>query len=929
MFTLCAEDVLQAQPNAADAPPGLVGEYFTIGNPPGDFPNLTTIKPMLVRVDKDLDFESVDNDFAETNMNENFCVRWTGTLRIEKPGKYTIFTESDDGSRVYIGGRQIVDNGGVHGMVEKSGTVELAKGDYPVKVEYFQGGGGAGMKLSWQTPDGKREIIPLKALFHPKGSENIALDKNAPKPGVKVERVLTKYDLMDYGPFLSETITARFPGENTMVKGTVIRLTPDKKAAICYDPETLRVGLAWSGKFLKMATGRDGIEGNPTVEGDPAFGTKKNSPGWAKGDNWADPREKKVGSLPHDWAQYKGLYLNGENVTLYYTVGGKKVLEMPSFEVKDGLEIYTRSFTADATGTQGLLVAEQDKVTGRLAKLDNPGSGNETAGSADGSLAVLESSGKTIAAYVNGVTGATWEVATNQATSSLRLKLPAHENTLNFKVLYWAGPSADLGKFAQTVKATSPARDLTEQTKAGRTRWNEKITSVGTLGGDATSYVLDNLNVPEKNPWGAYMRLTGIDFLPGGRIAVSTMSGDVWIASNVDSELKNIEWHRFATGLFQPLGLKVVDGLIYLNCRDQITCLHDLNNDGEADFYECFNNDMQIGPVYHEFHLDLQTDSQGNFYFMEGSNLSSNGTIHNGTLLKLSKDGTKLEVYAIGFRAPNGMGIGPGDIITTSDNQGNWQPECPVQIIEKGGFYGFHLDNYAETKTRPRNKPIVWMPMKADNSSGGQVWVTSDKWGALKGEMLHLSYGQSSLFHIMYEKVGEDYQGGAVRFPLQFTSGLMRGRFSPEDGQLYIAGMRGWQTNGQRDPGCYRVRYTGKPVNTALHYHITKTGMEIEFTNPLDPQEANDAGNYSGEWWGVIGTEQYGSKEFKISDPKKEGHEPIVVKSAKLSADGKKVALEIQDIKAVTNINVKYKLKAADGTAIKEEIDATINRMPE
>ena len=60
--------------------------------------------------------------------------------------------------------------------------------------------------------------------------------------------------------------------------------------------------------------------------------------------------------------------------------------------------------------------------------------------------------------------------------------------------------------------------------------------------------------------------------------------------------------------MFQPLGLKVVKGDIYVAGRDQITRLKDLNRDGEADFYENFNNDTVVTPKYHEFVLDLQRE---------------------------------------------------------------------------------------------------------------------------------------------------------------------------------------------------------------------------------------------------------------------------------------------------------------------------------
>jgi glucose/arabinose dehydrogenase len=90
--------------------------------------------------------------------------------------------------------------------------------------------------------------------------------------------------------------------------------------------------------------------------------------------------------------------------------------------------------------------------------------------------------------------------------------------------------------------------------------------------------------------------------------------------------LENVSWKRYAAGLFQALGLKIVDNQVYVLGRDQITRLHDLNNDGEADFYENFNNDMQVTPGFHEFAFDLQTDPDGNFYFSKGGPVNPGGS---------------------------------------------------------------------------------------------------------------------------------------------------------------------------------------------------------------------------------------------------------------------------------------------------------------
>jgi len=89
--------------------------------------------------------------------------------------------------------------------------------------------------------------------------------------------------------------------------------------------------------------------------------------------------------------------------------------------------------------------------------------------------------------------------------------------------------------------------------------------------------------------------------------------------------------------------------------------------------------------------------------------------------------------------------------------------------------------------------------MSMDNSSGGEAFAPANgKWGPLDGHMIHMSYGMSRLFNVMTETVDGVMQGAAVQFPLKFDSSLMRARFNPKDGQLYVTGLKGWQN--QRRP---------------------------------------------------------------------------------------------------------------------------------
>ncbi len=152
--------------------PGLVGEYFDMAGTVEDFPALAADKkPTIKKVDKQINIESTDENFNGTNLSQHFFVRWTGAIKIEKAGKYKFHLESDDGSRLFIGGKKVVDNPGLHGLDKKDGEIELAADTYEIRVEYFQNEGGAGCKLGWSTDGVAEEIVPEKVLWHKADTE--------------------------------------------------------------------------------------------------------------------------------------------------------------------------------------------------------------------------------------------------------------------------------------------------------------------------------------------------------------------------------------------------------------------------------------------------------------------------------------------------------------------------------------------------------------------------------------------------------------------------------------------------------------------------------------------------------------------------------------------------------------------------------------
>lgn len=158
---LVAEDGLE---------PGLAAEVFGFDDAVEDWPVIPGDKAATVKkVDAQVNVESTEDSWPGTQLTERFYVRWTGVLKVPKDGTYVFHTESDDGSRVFVDGKCVVDNGGLHGMEEKSGEpVELTAGNHEIKIEFFENEGGAGCKVKWSTEGVEKEAIPASALFHKK-----------------------------------------------------------------------------------------------------------------------------------------------------------------------------------------------------------------------------------------------------------------------------------------------------------------------------------------------------------------------------------------------------------------------------------------------------------------------------------------------------------------------------------------------------------------------------------------------------------------------------------------------------------------------------------------------------------------------------------------------------------------------------------------
>ena len=206
--------------------------------------------------------------------------------------------------------------------------------------------------------------------------------------------------------------------------------------------------------------------------------------------------------------------------------------------------------------------------------------------------------------------------------------------------------------------------------------------------------------------------------------------------------------------------------------------------------------------------------------------------------------------------------------------------------------------------------------------------MTTDKWGPFTGKMLHMSYGQCALFRVLVDEVDGQVQGGVVKFALDFDTGICRARFHPIDEQLYVTGLRGWQTRAARDGALQRVRYTGKPVHMPDEMRIIPGGIAITFTTPLDPGIAADTDNYSIEQWNYLWSSEYGSEEYSVADPTKLGRDPVHLESVEVSPDNRTITLKIPDLKPVMQMKISMRIDSAEGDPINYDIINTVNKIP-
>ncbi|WP_435843907.1 ricin-type beta-trefoil lectin domain protein [Streptomyces fructofermentans] len=500
--------------------------------------------------------------------------------------------------------------------------------------------------------------------------------------------------------------------------------------------------------------------------------------------------------------------------------------------------------------------------------------------------------------------------------------------------LAWKPPSAaDFTVVPNSVLSTDA--DVVRVTAPGRKECELAGDSPGDglpLTGVHPNYTLTNLR-----PTGFEPQVSAMDWLPDGRLAVATWggsqntTGEVYLLNNVtgDTGPDKVTRKRVASGLKEPMGIKYVDGKLYVSQKHELTELNDTDGDEVTDTYRRVAT-WPHGGNFHEFAFGLLY-KDGFFYLNLSVSINYGGATTNpqpapnrGTTIKVDKASGAVSYVAGGLRTPNGIGWGPeGDIFVT-DNQGGWLPSSKLVRVRQDNFFNHYTNPAGPFDSRNVTKPVLWLPQnEIANSPSTPLQLDS---GPFAGQMLFGDVTYGGIQRGYLEKVNGEYQGAVFRLTQGLEVGVNRISVGP-DGALDVGGLGAdgnWGQEGKLKFGLQKLTPSGNGAFDIRQMRAVDGGFAIEYTQPLSTGTAADLSvRYKVKQWRYVPRSDYGGP--KVAE------ETLTVQSATVSGDRRTVTLAIPGLKPnrVVHLRSARPFSSADGKQLwSTEAWYTLNQLP-
>ncbi len=460
---------------------------------------------------------------------------------------------------------------------------------------------------------------------------------------------------------------------------------------------------------------------------------------------------------------------------------------------------------------------------------------------------------------------------------------------------YTLVPNSALSTDAGVVRVTAPGRKECEG--AGDSPGDGLP-----LTGVHPGYTLTNLR-----PTGFQPQVSAMDWFPDGRLAIATWgggettAGEVYILSGVTGSTSpsQVTYKKIATGLREPMGLKIVDGTIYVSQKHELTELNDTNGDGTIDQYRRVAT-WPFDGNFHEFAFGLLY-KDGFFYLnlsvsinLGGATTDPQGSANRGTTLKINRSTGAVQYVAGGLRTPDGLTFGPDGDIFVLDNQGGWLPASKLVQVKQDRFFGHYTNPDGPFDLQPVTPPVLWLPQnEIANSPSTPLMLNS---GPYSGQMLFGDVTYGGVQRAYLEKVNGQYQGAVFRLTQGLEMGVLRLSQGP-DGALYAGGLGAggnWGQEGKLTYGLQKLTPNSTSVFDIKSMKAIADGFELEYTQAVS---AATAASYKVKQWRYQPTPEYGGP--KVDE------ETLTVSSATLSADRLKVTLKLAGLKPGRVVHVR------------------------
>ncbi|MFE7398049.1 family 16 glycoside hydrolase [Streptomyces sp. NPDC057557] len=461
-------------------------------------------------------------------------------------------------------------------------------------------------------------------------------------------------------------------------------------------------------------------------------------------------------------------------------------------------------------------------------------------------------------------------------------------------------PNSALSTDADVVRVTAPGRKECE----------------GTYDTPGDGLPLTSVNpgytLTDLRPAGFEPQVSAMDWLPDGRLAVTTWGGStktegaVYVLDHVtgDTGPEQVTYKKIAGGLKEPMGIKYVAGKLYVSEKHQLTELSDIEGDNTAGEIRKVA-EWPYGGNFHEFAFGLLYED-GNFYLnlsvainYGGATTDPQPAANRGTTIKVNKKTGKVSYLAGGLRTPNGIGRGPEGELFVTDNQGGWLPASKLVHVKQDRFFNHYTNPDGPFDDRTVTKPVLWLPQNEIANSPSTPMLL--KKGPFAGQLLFGDVTYGGIQRADLEKVDGEYQGAVFRHTQGLEAGITRISTGP-DGAIYAGGLGAdgnWGQEGKLRFGLQKLTPNGKTVFDIRTMRATRDGFELSYTKPLSEETVAKltSGAYSVEQWRYVPTPAYGGP--KVDE------EELPVAAARISNDRRTVRITVPGLKTDRVVHIR------------------------